>query len=73
MLDTGVNDAATNMCLDQAILEARARDEVPDTLRFLQFSPPAVLVGYHQSVDLEVRVPYCRDEGIDIPLRIRRG
>ena len=73
LLDTGVNDAATNMCLDQAVLEARARGAVPDTIRFLQFSPPAVLVGYHQSVDLEVRVPYCEDQGIDINRRLTGG
>jgi lipoate-protein ligase A len=73
VLDTGVNDAATNMCLDRAILEARSKDLVPDTLRFLMFSPPAVLIGYHQSVEQEVRVDYCRAHGIDINRRITGG
>jgi lipoate-protein ligase A len=73
LLDTGVRDAAENMCLDKAVLEARALDEAPDTLRFLQFSPPAVLVGYHQAVDLEVRTSFCEDEGIDINRRLTGG
>ncbi len=73
LLDTGVADAATNMCLDKAVLEARAQDRVPNTLRFLQFSPPAVLVGYHQAVDLEVRVPYCQEQGVDINRRLTGG
>jgi lipoate-protein ligase A len=73
LLDTGVRDAAENMCLDKAVLEARARDEVPNTIRFLQFSTPAVLVGYHQAVDLEVRTSYCQMEGIDINRRLTGG
>ena len=73
LLDTGVRDAAENMCLDKAILEARAANEVPNTLRFLQFSPPAVLVGYHQAVDLEVRTAYTGPEGIDVNRRLTGG
>jgi lipoate-protein ligase A len=73
LLDTGIRDAAENMCLDKAILEARARDLVPDTLRFLQFSPAAVLVGYHQAVDLEVRTAYTDVSGIDVNRRLTGG
>ncbi len=73
ILDTSVEDAATNMCLDRALLEARSRDLVPDTIRFLKFSPPAVLVGYHQSVEQEVREDYCRARGIDVNRRITGG
>lgn len=73
LLDTGVRDAASNMCLDRAVLEARAAGEAPDTVRFLQFDPPAVLVGYHQAVELEVRVPYCEAEGIDVNRRLTGG
>jgi lipoate-protein ligase A len=73
LLDTGVRDAAENMCLDKAVLEARARGMVPDTLRFLQFSPPAVLVGYHQAVELEVRTSYTEAEGIDVNRRLTGG
>ncbi|NOQ54969.1 MAG: DUF116 domain-containing protein [Thermoplasmata archaeon] len=73
LLDTGVADAATNMCIDKALLEARAADRSPNTLRFLQFSPPAVLIGYHQSVELEVRVAYCLSENVEVNRRLTGG
>ncbi|MEW6188909.1 MAG: DUF116 domain-containing protein [Actinomycetota bacterium] len=73
MLDTGIRTAAENMALDAAILEAKAKDLIPNTLRFLRFSPPAVLVGYHQSIEQEVRVDFCRQNGIDINRRITGG
>ena len=72
-MDTGVRSAAQNMCLDRAILLARARGKAPDTFRFLQFSPSAALVGFHQSVEQEIRVPYCKRNGIDINRRITGG
>ncbi len=61
------------MALDDVVLESRARGQTPNTLRFLRFDPPAVLVGYHQSVESEVRVDYCRDNGLDINRRITGG
>ena len=72
-LDTGCRCAAENIALDDIFLECRARNLVPDTIRFLQFNPPAVLVGYHQAVEHEVRMDFCRSEGIDINRRITGG
>lgn len=72
LLDTGIRSAAENMALDEVILYAKAQQWVPNTLRFLQFYPCA-LVGYHQSVAQEIRVDYCRDQGIDINRRITGG
>ena len=73
LLDTGVRSAAQNMCLDRAVLLARARDETPDTFRFLQFTPPAALVGFHQSVEQEIRESFCKRNHIDINRRITGG
>ena len=73
LLDTRPRPAAENMALDQALLEARSARLAPNTLRFLQFDPPAVLVGYHQAVEEEVRLAYCREQGIDINRRITGG
>jgi len=44
-------DAAMNMAIDEAILEAHLAGHVPPTLRIYQFSPPAVSFGYAQKVD----------------------
>lgn len=73
LLDTGKRTAAENMCLDQVILEAHGEGTVPNTLRFLQFRPQCVLVGYHQSVEQEIRIDYCEQTGIDINRRITGG
>lgn len=61
------------MCLDETVLEARAKGVIPNTLRFLQFRPHCVLVGFHQSVEQEIREDYCRQNGIDINRRITGG
>ncbi|PUA32090.1 MAG: hypothetical protein B9J98_04370 [Candidatus Terraquivivens tikiterensis] len=61
------------MALDDAILECKADGLVPDTVRFLRFSPPAVLVGYHQDVEQEVRLEYAREKGIEVNRRITGG
>jgi len=65
--------AAENMALDDALVELKGRGKTPDTLHFLQFSPRAVLTGFHQSIAEEVRASYCRTNGIDINRRITGG
>lgn len=73
LLDTGPRPAAENMALDEAILEARSRNLIPNTLRFLQFRPRCTLVGYHQAVEQEVRLDFCRAHGIEVNRRITGG
>uniref|UniRef100_A0A7C6AFT8 Lipoate--protein ligase family protein n=1 Tax=candidate division WOR-3 bacterium TaxID=2052148 RepID=A0A7C6AFT8_UNCW3 len=73
LLDTGVLTAAENMALDEMLLELRAKNLIPNTLRILQFNPPAALVGFHQSIEQEIRVDYCNEMGIDINRRITGG
>lgn len=73
LLDTPPMTAAENMALDDTLVELRGRNRTPNTLHFLQFSPRAVLVGFHQSVAEEVRVDYCRQENIHINRRTTGG
>ncbi len=73
LLDTGVLTGAQNMAMDDIILECRAEMQTPNTLRFLQFNPATVLVGYHQAVEQEVRVDFCRRKDIEINRRITGG
>ncbi len=72
-LDTGVRSAAENIALDDILFTCRNKNFIPNTFRFLQFAPSAVLVGFHQSVDQEVRIDYCREHSIDINRRITGG
>lgn len=73
LLDTGVLTGAENMALDDVILECKSRGATPNTLRFLQFNPATVLVGYHQSVRQEVRLEYCKRNNVDVNRRITGG
>ena len=73
LLDTPPMTAAENMALDETLLELKSEGKTPNTIRFLQFSPRSVLVGYHQSVAEEIRKEYCRRENIEINRRITGG
>lgn len=73
LLDTGVRTGAENMALDETILQAMEKEQIPNTLRFLQFYPKVFLVGIHQNVEDEIRVEYCKKNGIDINRRITGG
>lgn len=73
LLDIGKQNAAYNMALDEALLEAKEKYNTPNTIRFLQFSPSAALLGYHQSLNQEIRFEFCKNNGIDINRRITGG
>jgi len=72
VIDTGLRRAAENLALNRALLEAHQEGASPHTLRFLRFTPCA-LVGFHQSVEQELRSDYCQEQGIDIQRRITGG
>jgi len=63
-LDTGFAGGARNMAVDEAILQQHAAGAVPPTLRFYGWQPPAVSIGYFQSMAGEVDRDACRRLGI---------
>jgi lipoate-protein ligase A len=65
--------AAENMALDETLLEVKGEGKSPNTIRFLQFSPRAVLIGFHQAMQEEIRTDYCAANRIDINRRITGG
>jgi len=73
LLDTPPMTAAENMALDDTLLELKGEGKTPNSIRFLQFSPRAVLLGFHQSVQEQVRTEYCHCQGIHINRRITGG
>ncbi len=73
IIDTGLLSGAENMAWDEALLTARVQGIIPDTLRYLRFSPAVALVGYHQAVAEEIRLDYRQQEGIEINRRITGG
>ena len=73
LLDTGPRSGAANMALDTIILEEVEAGLSPPTLRFLRFDPPAALVGHNQDPAAELRLDYCRQQGIEINRRVTGG
>lgn len=66
-------DAATNMAIDEAILNARIKNLVPNTLRFYQWKPSAVTIGRFQTLENEIHVDACKKHGVDVVRRISGG
>jgi lipoate-protein ligase A len=72
IIDTGVRSGARNIAFDAALIELRNEGRIPDTIRFLQFEPTA-LVGRHQDLSHEIRLDYCAQNGIGLARRITGG
>ncbi|MCK5403215.1 lipoate--protein ligase family protein, partial [Candidatus Bathyarchaeota archaeon] len=73
IIDLDVNDAYMNMAIDEAILTARIKELVPNTLRFYLWKPSAVSIGRFQNVFNEIQIENCQRQGIDIVRRITGG
>ena len=72
LLNMGVNPAAMNMAIDEAILLAQKARPNP-TLRFYEWSSPAFSFGYFQDIASEVDMAACRAEGIELVKRMTGG
>jgi lipoate-protein ligase A len=72
-LDLGIVDPPTSGAVGEAILLARSRKVVPDTLFLYQRDPPACSIGYFQAVENVVDVEECKRLGVDICRRITGG
>ena len=68
-IDTGANDAYTNMAIDEAILQ---NCRVP-ALRVYSWSPKAVSIGYNQNIIKEINLDYCKKNNIEIVRRLTGG
>ena len=73
LLITDDNTGAMNMAIDKAILVAHSNKKVPPTVRFFEWNPPAISIGYFQSLEEEVDLNNCRNLGVDYVRRITGG
>ncbi len=62
-----------NMAVDEAIMLAVAGGQVPPTIRFYRWSPPAISLGYFQSLEKEVDIVACEKAGVDVVRRLTGG
>ncbi len=73
LLQTGYDSASSNMAIDNAILIANSKGRVPPTVRFYGWVPPAISIGYFQSLTNEVDIDVCKRLGVGYVRRITGG
>ena len=62
-IDTGRNNGAMNMAIDEALLIAQSEKGLPPAIRVYQFVPPTLSIGYFQSMENEVDLEHCKKKG----------
>lgn len=72
VIDTGLRGGRANIAFDQAMIEARARGLTGDTIRFLRFTPTA-LVGRHQILRDEIDTDAAARLGVELGRRVTGG
>jgi lipoate---protein ligase len=72
VIATGLRGGRANIAFDQALIEARREQKIPDTIRFLRFRPSA-LIGIHQYLSHELKLDYCKAHGVETVRRITGG
>jgi lipoate-protein ligase A len=73
LLLTGANTAAKNMAIDRAVLVSNSEGKVLSTVRFYEWTPPAISIGYFQSLVEEVDLDMCEKFCVDYVRRITGG
>ena len=73
LLQTGASTAYANMAIDKAILVVNSGGKVPPTVRLYGWVPPAISIGYFQSLSEEIDLIACKKFGVDYVRRITGG
>jgi lipoate-protein ligase A len=72
-LDLEAIDPIDTQTIYDAVATARGRNIVGDTLIFCYPRTPLVSLGYHQQIEKELDLQFCRDHGIPFVRRILGG
>ena len=73
LLTTNANNAFVNMAIDNALLVSNSEKKTPPTVRFYTWKPPAISIGYFQSLEDEVDVEKCEENKVDVVRRLTGG
>jgi lipoyl(octanoyl) transferase len=72
-LDTGRQDAALNMAIDEAVLMHHLNGDAPPTLRVFRWSQPTISFGRFQNVERGILSEVCRQKGVALVRRPTGG
>jgi len=73
LIDMRIENAPTQMAIDEAIAMARLRYDTPNTIRLYRWNPSGVSIGYFQNIEKEVNLQNCKKYGVDVIRRITGG
>jgi lipoate-protein ligase A len=72
-LNTGIQNAALNMAIDESILIHHLRGDVPPTLRVFRWDQPAISLGRFQGVEREIELEVCNQHHVALVRRPTGG
>ncbi|WP_409296175.1 biotin/lipoate A/B protein ligase family protein [Peribacillus sp. SCS-26] len=72
-IDSGVNTPAYNMALDEALLGWHSKGLIPPALRFYEWNPAGMSVGYFQKVHGKIDVDAVHKKGFQLVRRLTGG
>lgn len=72
-LNTGIQDAALNMAIDEAVLISHLKDQAPPTLRVFRWLHPSISLGRFQSVEREILTSICQQQRVALVRRPTGG
>ena len=70
---SGQHDPSLNMGIDFALWQSAKNKLCSPTLRFYEWKPPSVSIGYNQDLSRVINVNYCANNGIPIVQRPTGG
>lgn len=73
LIDLGVAEPYVAQCFYEAVALAVDRGLSPSTIILVQPSSPYVCLGYHQVLEKEIDVEYCKERGLPIIRRSQGG
>lgn len=73
LIRDGAGDAAWNMAVDEAILDAVIAGEQPPTVRFYGWANPSVSLGRFQRAERVLNMPLCGQREIPVVRRLTGG
>lgn len=72
-LDSGHLDAATNMAVDEALLQFHSKGSIPPTIRFYGWEKPSLTVGHFQNVHKTIDFTGIEKHDCDFVRRLTGG
>src|SRR5690349_25016926 len=72
-INTGIQNAALNMAIDEAILLHHLRGDAPPTLRVFRWDQSAISLGRFQGLEREVELEVCKQLNVALVRRPTGG